>query len=104
MQEVAGTMSKYDELIKSLESYREQQDGEQAVFRRSAEAIVTLQSAIDEKQRILDEALSDLAKCRDCKHCALIDQCSINRIERNLAYGGCASWQWRGTKREEKAS
>ena len=98
-------MEKYNELLKSLESVNnEPETCDRSIIKQTAEAIQTLQSAIDEKQRLLDEALSDLAKGHDCKNCSNIDRCSIRRIERNLAYGGCSSWQWKGLKTEEIAS
>ncbi len=98
-------MKKYDELIKSLENYRDTSDDcGHTVLKQSAEAIETLQSVLGEKQRLLDEALDNLAKDSECKYCSNIDQCSSRSIERNLAYGGCGRWQWRGIKAIEKAS
>ncbi len=98
-------MKEYDELINTLENYRETPDGcGHTVLKQSAKAIETLQSVLGEKQRLLDEALDNLAKDSECKFCANIDQCSNRCIERNLAYGGCARWQWRGIKANEKAS
>jgi len=98
-------MEKYNELIKTLENYRDlpDQSGHE-VLKETAVAIQTLQSAIDEKQRLLDRALGDLASCGDCKNCANLDHCSSHRIERNMAYGRCAQWQWKGSKAEEMAS
>ena len=98
-------MKKYDELIKSLENYRDTSDDcGHTVLKQSAEAIETLQSVLGEKQRLLDEALDNLAKDSECKYCSNIDQCSSRSIERNLAYGGCGRWQWKGAKVTEKAS
>ena len=68
------------------------------------EIINALQSTIDEKQKLLDAALCDLAKGSDCKYCANIGQCSTHSVERNLAYGGCARWNWKGAKVVERAS
>jgi hypothetical protein len=65
---------------------------------RNALTIEALQSVLDEKQRLLDEALVDLAQCHDCNCCANLSKCSNHRVERNMAYGGCADWQWRGAK------
>lgn len=98
-------MEKYNELIKSLENYRDtSNDCGNSVFMQSAEAIETLQSVLGEKQKLLDEALDNLAKDSDCKFCANIVKCSTRCVERNLAYGGCSRWQWRGIKAVEKAS
>lgn len=98
-------MEKYDELIKSLESCRDLPDEYgRSVAKQTAEAIARLNSVINEKQKLLDEALGDLAKCGECKYCANIDQCRIRSIERNLAYGSCNRWQWRGEKAVAKAS
>ena len=98
-------MEKYDELIKSLENYRDKpNECDLAVLKRTAEAISVLQSVIVEKQKLLDGALDDLAKCGECKNCSNLNQCSIRSVERNLAYGGCGKWQWKGAKATEKAS
>lgn len=98
-------MEKYDELIKSLKNYRDKtEECEPSVLKLTAEAIEKLQTAINEKQKLLDEALNDLAKGCDCKNCANIDACNIRRIERNLAYGGCSKWQWKGAKIADIAS
>lgn len=95
-------MKNYDNLMESLESHRNKPDEcGHSTFEQTIEA---LQSAINEKQKLLDEALGDLAKSNDCKYCSNIDQCSLNRIDRNLAYGGCSKWQWHGSKAVDKAS
>jgi len=98
-------MDKYNELIKSLENYKETPtECGNAVFKRTAEAIEALQNAVEKKQQLLDEALEDLSKGCDCKYCSNISQCSNHRIERNFAYGSCDKWQWRGKELAEKAS
>lgn len=98
-------MKKYDALIETLEKHKDIPDEcGHSIFEQTAEAIGALQSVIDEKQRLLDEALQDLAKSNECKYCSNIDQCSLNRIDRNLAYGSCSKWQWHGAKTAEKAS
>lgn len=98
-------MNKYDELIESLENHRDTPDESgHSIFEQTAEAIESLQSVLDEKQKLLDEALEDLAKSNDCKYCLNLDQCSLSRIDRNIAYGSCSSWQWHRTKTAEKAS
>ncbi len=98
-------MDKYNELIKSLENYRDvPNESGHTVIKQTAEAIEALQYEIDEKQKLLDEALDNLSRCSDCKYCANIGQCSNHSIERNLAYGGCGRWQWSGAKKVEKAS
>jgi hypothetical protein len=98
-------MDRYDELIKSLEKYTNIQDEYgHSIFTQTAETLTALQSDANEKQKLLDEALRDLAKCNDCKYCANLDQCSPHRIERNFNYGSCAKWQWRGAKTVVKAS
>lgn len=98
-------MDRYDELIKSLENYKDITDEcGHSLFIRTAEAIEALQAAVDEKQKLLDEALEDFAKVKDCKYCANIEQCSMHRIERNLAYGGCVNWHWHGMHRVNQAS
>jgi len=98
-------MNKYDELIKSLQNYKNiPNDCDRSVFEQTVEAIENLQSVLDEKQRLLDVALDDLAKGSECKYCSNLDQCSIRRIERTLAYGNCRDWQWRGANTEDKAS
>ena len=98
-------MDKHDEMIKSIENYRDvpNEDG-RIVIQRTDEAINALQSVIDEKQKQLDAALGDLAKVCDCKCCSNIGKCSTHSIERNLAYGGCARWQWKGALTADKAS
>ncbi len=58
----------------------------------------------DELKKLFDEALGDLAKDCDCKFCSNLSQCSTRRVERNLAYGNCSNWEWRGAKMAEKAS
>lgn len=58
----------------------------------------------DELKKLFDEALGDLAKDCDCKFCSNLSQCSTRRVERNLAYGNCSNWEWRGAKTAEKAS
>lgn len=98
-------MMNYDNLMESLESHRDKPDeGGHLMSEQTAEAIEALQSVINEKQRLLDEALGDLAKSNECKYCSNIDQCSLNRIDRNLAYGSCSTWQWHGAKTADKAS
>ena len=98
-------MEKHDERINSFENYRDvPNDNEHIVIKRADESIEALQSVIDEKQKLLDAALCDLAKVSDCKCCSHIGQCSTHSIERNLAYGGCARWQWKGAKTAERAS
>lgn len=105
-------MDKYNELIKSLdelihsiESYQSVPDkNESLLLKRTAEAIVALQTDLGDKEKLLDEALHDLAQENACKNCAHIDSCTAHRIERNLAYGGCAKWQWRGAKTVVMAS
>jgi hypothetical protein len=92
-------MDRYDELIRSLEKFKYFLDENgHSVFAETAEAIGALQSVLDEKQKLLDEAMEDLSKSNDCKYCAHINECSAHRIERNLAYGGCANWKWHGAK------
>lgn len=98
-------MEKYNELIKTLENYKDaSNDSGHAVLTQTAQALELLQSAVSEKQKLLEEALGDLAKDGDCKYCAHINECRLQRIERNMAYGGCAKWEWRGAKKEEMAS
>ncbi|PKM74436.1 MAG: hypothetical protein CVU91_00795 [Firmicutes bacterium HGW-Firmicutes-16] len=98
-------MNKYDELINSLQNCKNvPNDCDHSVFEQTVEAIKALQSVLDEKQKQLDVALDDLAKCSECKHCSNLDRCSIRRIERTLAYGKCRDWQWRGTNTADKAS
>ncbi|MBP8640991.1 MAG: hypothetical protein KBI01_08880 [Oscillospiraceae bacterium] len=98
-------MEKHDELSKSLENYREvPNDSEHIVIKRADVSIEALQSLICEKQKLLDAALCDLAKVSDCKCCSNIGKCSTHSIERNLAYGGCGRWQWKGAEAAEKAS
>jgi hypothetical protein len=105
-------MDKYDELIKSLDglirSIENDQDipdeGERNLLKRTAEALESMQFDLGYKQKLLDEALADLARENDCKNCAHINLCNAHRIERNLAYGGCDKWQWRGAQIAVKAS
>ncbi len=98
-------MNKYDELIKSLQNCKDVPgECDHSVFKQTAEAIEALQSVLDEKQKLLDVALDDLAKGSECKYCSNLNRCSIRRIERTLAYGKCRDWQWRGTNTAEKAS
>ena len=98
-------MDKYNELIKSLKDCINTPDENvRSVLKQTTQALETLQSVVGEKQKLLDAALNDMAKSSECKNCSNIDNCSIRRIERNLAYGACATWQWRGAKSEEKAS
>jgi hypothetical protein len=105
-------MDKYNELIKSLdelihsiESYHSvPEKNESLLLRQTAEAIEALQTDLGDKEKLLDEALRDLAQENDCKNCAHISQCSTHRIERNLAYGGCDKWEWHGAKSVVKAS
>ena len=99
MDKYSELIKSLDELIKSIENYRDiPGEGGTLVLRRSAEAIESLQSDLDDRQRLLDKALEDLATETDCKNCANLDHCSAHRVERNLAYGGCDKWQWRGAK------
>ena len=98
-------MEKYNELIKSLEGYINTPDESvRSVLIKTTQALETLQSVVGEKQKLLDAALNDMAKSSECKYCSNIDHCSMRRIERTLAYGACADWQWHGVKTEEKAS
>lgn len=98
-------MERYDELIKSLQTYSNiPNDCEHTVFKQTAEAIEALQSAVEKKQKQLDEALGDLSNGCDCKYCANVKNCNTRRIERNFAYGSCDKWQWRGKLTAEKAS
>ena len=98
-------MERYDELIKSLENYRDiPNDCGRTVFKQTAEAIEALQTAVEKKQKLLDEALGDLSNGCDCKYCSNISQCNTRRIERNFAYGSCDKWQWRGKITSDKAS
>jgi hypothetical protein len=98
-------MDRYDELIKSLETYKDITDEcGHSLFIQTVEAIEALQTAVGEKQKLLDEALEDLSSVKECKYCSNIEQCSMHRIERNLAYGGCDKWQWHGTDAAVKAS
>lgn len=98
-------MDRYEELIGSLEKYRDFLDEQgHSVLAQTAEALLTLQGVVNEKQKLLDEAMDDLSKSNDCKYCAHINECSAHRIERNLVYGGCANWTWRGAKTICKAS
>ncbi len=98
-------MERYDELIKSLANYRDiPNDCGHTVFIQTAEAIEALQSAVEDKQKLLDEALNDLSKGCDCKYCSNVSHCNTHRIERNFAYGSCDKWQWRGKETADKAS
>ena len=98
-------MEQYEELLKSLESCgKAPSDCEPSVLKRTAEAIEALKAAVAEKQKLLDRALGDLAKDSECKHCANVGQCSTRCVERNLAYGGCGKWQWKGVAATEIAS
>ncbi|MFB0920722.1 MAG: hypothetical protein QMB62_07555 [Oscillospiraceae bacterium] len=98
-------MSTYDELIKSLKDYRNiSEEDEHSVLKKTAEAIEALQSVVDEKQKLLDVALKDLAKSSECKYCSNLDKCSLRRVERTLAYGNCAEWKWRGANTADIAS
>ncbi len=97
-------MDRYDELIKSLEKYMCVKDElGNSLFAQTAEAIKALQAIVEEKQKSYAGALEDLENGRECKFCAHVDICSTQRIERNLVYGGCSKWQWRGIKTEVKA-
>ncbi len=84
-------MEDYNVMTQSLENNTDMPE-----VKRTAETLEALQSVIDEKQRLLDKALEDLSKGKDCKYCANVGQCSSHCVERNLAYGGCSKWQWRG--------
>ena len=98
-------MDKYNELLKTLENYRDiPNESGQSVLKQTAEAIEELQSVIDEKQKLLAAALDNLSKCSDCKYCSNVNQCSTHSVERNLAYGGCGKWQWTGAKTADIAS
>lgn len=92
-------MENNNELMNSLDSNRHMAaENGYAGSDHTDETIQRLQSVINEKQHLLDQALEDLAKGNDCRNCANIDRCSVHSIERNFAYGGCCRWQWRGTK------
>lgn len=98
-------MERQDEQIRTLENYRDvPNDGGNIVIKRTDDSIEALQSVINEKQMLLEAALCDLAKVSECKCCANLGQCSTHSVERNLAYGGCGRWQWKGAKLAVKAS
>lgn len=90
-------MDNYNELPKSTEHNRDNY----MPYEQTAGTIEALQSVLDEKQRLLTAAMRDLAEDNECKYCANIEKCSAHHIERNLAYGGCAKWQWRGVKSDK---